>query len=131
MALLLARQRRRRRVIMRPMRDRMNPLDYMQEDELIKKYRLDRNGIFDLCQVLHYDLNHPTHRHNSLPTSLRIFSLHGFNTSSTQTQHLRYLTNETSTNEGFTNRYCYRAFVFVMSSLFIRYCFRKAFVKYN
>ena len=50
----------------------MNPLDYMQEDELLKKYRLDRNGILDLCRPLHYDLNHPTHRHNSLPTSLQL-----------------------------------------------------------
>ena len=55
-----------------PMRDRLNPLDCMQDDELIKKYRLNRNGIFELCQIVHYDLSHPTHRHNSLPTSLQL-----------------------------------------------------------
>ena len=49
---------------MRAMKDMMNPLDLMQEDELNKKYRPDRNGILDLCRVLHYDLNHPAHRHN-------------------------------------------------------------------
>ena len=47
-------------------RDRNNPLDSLDDKELVSKYRLPRNVIIDLINVLHADLAHDTKRSNAL-----------------------------------------------------------------
>ena len=44
----------------------------MTDRELIQKYRLDRQTIFELCGELNDRLRRPTYRTNSLPVSLQI-----------------------------------------------------------
>ena len=69
MAYLFILQRQR---VHRVFRDRQNPLDYMGDEELMNKYRLPREKIFDLCDLLQEDLERPTNRSHALPVSLQI-----------------------------------------------------------
>ena len=62
----------RRRRVPRIIRDRRNPLDFMCDQELIGKYRLDRAAITDLCATLYDDLQHPTGRSSFLCVSLQV-----------------------------------------------------------
>ncbi len=55
----------------RVVRDRQNPLDFMQDDELRQKYRFPRHGILHLCNLLQ-ELQRPTRRSVSLSVSLQI-----------------------------------------------------------
>ncbi|XP_060594735.1 putative nuclease HARBI1 [Ruditapes philippinarum] len=72
--LAVALERRRRGTIpqVRVFRDRENPLDFMDDVDLIKKYRMNRNAIYDLCEALNNDLSRPTKRSNALPVSLQV-----------------------------------------------------------
>ena len=63
---------RRKNVARRVFRDRMNPLDYMGDTELIKKYCLGRGSIFILCDVLGEAFQRKTYRNHTLPVSLQI-----------------------------------------------------------
>lgn len=65
-------RRRRRNNIPPVIRDRRNPLDFMDDDGLIRKYRMDRNSIFEICDVLERDLARPTRRSGALPVSLQV-----------------------------------------------------------
>lgn len=67
--LIMARRNLRRQ---RVFRDRSNPLDFMDERELISKYRLTRNVIVELCQLLEPHVRRVTARSQSLPVSLQV-----------------------------------------------------------
>ena len=56
----------------RIIRDRRNPLDYLNDDELRQQYRLTRECIFDLCELLQDDLRRPTNRSRALPVHLQV-----------------------------------------------------------
>ncbi|XP_062588934.1 putative nuclease HARBI1 [Saccostrea cucullata] len=43
-------------------RDRNNPLDYMDDREIISKFRLPRHLILDICQMIQNDITRPTRR---------------------------------------------------------------------
>ena len=53
-------------------RDRNNPLDYMGDDELLNKFRMNRDTIFQICEELKDDLERPTKRNFSLPVSMQV-----------------------------------------------------------
>ena len=71
-ALYVLNQQERRHKVDRVMRDRSNPLDFMRDDELIARYRLDRPAILDLCHDFNRYLERSTRRSQSLPVSLQI-----------------------------------------------------------
>ena len=71
-ALYVLNQQERRHRVDRVMRDHSNPLDFMRDDELIARYRLDRPAILDLCHDFNRYLERPTRRSRSLPVSLQI-----------------------------------------------------------
>lgn len=54
----------------RQLKRREIPLDYMDDCDILEKFRLPRHVIFDLCNELNDRLEHPTKR--SLPTSLQV-----------------------------------------------------------
>ena len=76
MALLLHLQNRQserqQQVTRRLFRDRTNPLDFLSDQQIIRNYRLDREGIYTLCDELREDLEKSTKRSRSLPVSLQI-----------------------------------------------------------
>ncbi|CAC5371539.1 HARBI1 [Mytilus coruscus] len=53
-------------------RDRLNPLDFMTDGQIIKNYRLDRASIYDLYEEMQDDLKKSTHRSSSLSVSLQV-----------------------------------------------------------
>ncbi|WAR03917.1 HARB1-like protein [Mya arenaria] len=63
---------RRRHNIPMVFRDRMNPLDVMNDHEIIKKYRLDRDAILEICAQTQQHLVRPTSRSQSLPVCLQV-----------------------------------------------------------
>jgi hypothetical protein len=63
---------RRRRLNRRVFRDRLNPLDYMGDEELLRKYRLGRPLILELCNELQNSLERPTRRCHALPVSMQV-----------------------------------------------------------
>ena len=73
-AILLIALNQRQRRAPRVFRDRTNPLDYMDDSELIERYRMDRQSLLELCGVLNDDLEHPTHRSHAIPVSLQVLS---------------------------------------------------------
>ncbi|XP_062579744.1 putative nuclease HARBI1 [Saccostrea cucullata] len=69
--MLLARRNRRiRREIL--FRDIDNPLDYLDDDAIIRRYRLSRPIIHDLCEQFQNELQRPTMRSHALPVSLQV-----------------------------------------------------------
>lgn len=72
MALLLYAQRHMRRE--RIFRDHQNPLDFMPDDDIHRKYRLPRRNIIQLCDTVSRDLNHRTQRNHALPVSLQVLT---------------------------------------------------------
>lgn len=64
--------RGRRLPMPRTFRDRTNPLDVLDDDEVIRRYRLPRQSIIDLCEALADDLDRATNR--SLPTSTQVMA---------------------------------------------------------
>ena len=67
MALLHYLNNRQQHIARRVFRYRRNPLDYMDDVEIVKKYRLDRQSIYELCQELMKDLHRNTGRNQALP----------------------------------------------------------------
>ncbi|XP_062581489.1 putative nuclease HARBI1 [Saccostrea cucullata] len=55
-------------------RDRNNPLDYMDDREIISKFRLPRHLILDICQMIQNDITRPTRRSHALPPSLQLMA---------------------------------------------------------
>ena len=78
MALLLhlqnrQRQRQRQQQFTRRLfRDRTNPLDFLSDQQIIRNYRFDREGIYSLSDELWEDLEKSTKRSRSRPVSLQI-----------------------------------------------------------
>lgn len=73
------------RIVRKILRDRQNPLDYMEDMEILEKYRLHREMIFSLCNILEGSLKRPTRRSHSLLVLLQICdSLRYFATGSFQ-----------------------------------------------
>ena len=58
--------------IPRVIKDRLNPIENLNETECIQRFRFDKNGIIDLCQLLESDLRRPTLRSNSLPVLVQV-----------------------------------------------------------
>ena len=86
MALLLAVAQQQRRVHKpRVFRDRTQPLDYMDDDELISRYRLPRQCIVHLCDLLAAELQRSTSRSCALPVTTQILvALRFYSTGSMQ-----------------------------------------------
>lgn len=63
-------QRVRRRIF----RDHQNPLDSLDDEAIIARFRLSRACIFDLCQELQDHLQHPTQRSHALPVSMQLLA---------------------------------------------------------
>ena len=72
MALLLYAQRQLRRE--RVFRDRQNPLEFMDDVDIRRKYtcRLPRNMIVDLCGVVQNRIQNRTRRNHALPVSMQV-----------------------------------------------------------
>ena len=67
-------QRHRRAQIGRVFRDRTNPLDTLNDEEIRSRYRLDRPRILSLCELLTPHLTRPTNRSQALPVSLQVMT---------------------------------------------------------
>ena len=61
-----------RRRVPRPIRGRGNPLDNMSEGETLSRYRVNEEAIYNLCELLHEDLSHPSKRSNALPPMVQL-----------------------------------------------------------
>jgi len=72
MALLLALAQQQRLHKPRVFRDRTQPLDCMDDDELISRYRLPRMCITELCDLLATELQRTTARSCALPVSTQV-----------------------------------------------------------
>ena len=74
MAVVYLRLRRREGNIRRNriFTDRDNPLDYLDEVEIICKYRLSRLLITTLCRMFQNDLQRPTIRSHAFSVSLQV-----------------------------------------------------------
>ncbi|CAC5398924.1 HARBI1 [Mytilus coruscus] len=53
-------------------RDPDNPLDYLDDTEIVRKYRLSRPMIIDICRMFEFDLQRPTRRSRAFPVSLQV-----------------------------------------------------------
>ena len=53
-------------------RDRNNPLDYLHDTDLIQRYRLPRDLINRVCDIVRDDIDRATHRSSPLPVSLQV-----------------------------------------------------------
>lgn len=58
---------RHMRICRRVFRDRHNPLEFMDDVDLLHNYRLDRQTIFYLCTELQNGLSKPSYRNHALP----------------------------------------------------------------
>ncbi|XP_021371474.1 putative nuclease HARBI1 [Mizuhopecten yessoensis] len=56
----------------RLLRDRKKPLDYFSDEAIIASYRLDRQSILELCNMMTNELSRPTHRNRALPVSRQV-----------------------------------------------------------
>jgi len=65
---------RRRQNIRRErlLRDYANSLDYLHDDDIIRRYRLSRPMILNLCRMFENDLQRPTMRSRAFAVSLQI-----------------------------------------------------------
>ena len=48
-------------------RDRQNPLEFMNDAQLLSEYRFDRQSILQITAILEPDLEHQTKRNHALP----------------------------------------------------------------
>ncbi|VDI77033.1 Hypothetical predicted protein [Mytilus galloprovincialis] len=53
-------------------RDPYNPLDSFDYTEIVRKYRLSRPMIIDICRMFKFDLQKPTRRSRAFPASLQV-----------------------------------------------------------
>ena len=54
--------------------DRTNPLDYLREEDIIQKYRLNRVAIFYLIDSLKDYLDPPTRRSHAIPVHVQVLT---------------------------------------------------------
>ena len=55
-------------------KDRLNPLETLTDTECIQRFRTDKNGILDLCQLLQVDLIRPTTRRRAIPVITQVLN---------------------------------------------------------
>ncbi|CAC5403434.1 HARBI1 [Mytilus coruscus] len=53
-------------------RDPGNPLDYLDDAEIVRRYRLSRPMIIDICRMFEFNLQRPTRRSHAFPLSLQV-----------------------------------------------------------
>lgn len=53
-------------------RDRLNPLDFLDDHTIVRDYRLDRQAIFEICGEVEEQKTRPTIRTCSKPVSLQV-----------------------------------------------------------
>lgn len=58
----------------RRFRDRINPLDNLNDREMYKQYRFTRAGCMKIIDLLHNDLVPATQRNHAIPPSLQVFT---------------------------------------------------------
>ena len=58
----------------RVFRDQQNPLDFNDDMNIIHRYRLDRQSIISIVDLVEESLEKPTKRSGSLPASLQVFA---------------------------------------------------------
>jgi hypothetical protein len=56
----------------RVFRDRLNPLDYLRDFEIVERYRLPRHFIFEIIDLVRDDVDRPTARSHSIPATLQV-----------------------------------------------------------
>ena len=61
----------RRQRIPRVIRERANDLDFMNDDQLVEIYRLNRHSIFEVCEEVEV-MERKTRRSMALPVSLQV-----------------------------------------------------------
>ena len=71
-ALLLLPRRNQRARRNRVFRDIDNPLDYLDDESIVKRYRLSRPIIHDLCEQFQDTLQRPTMRSRAFPVSIQV-----------------------------------------------------------
>ena len=85
-ALFMVMQNRRALRRQRVFRDRTNPLDYFDDVDIIKRYRLSRPLILQLCDIVRDDICRLTNRSSPLPVPLQVMvALRFYATGSFQT----------------------------------------------
>ena len=74
MALLLAVDAAMRRNLRRDriFRDRFNPLDNYDDDDLMKRFRMPRHVILEVIDLIEAEIEHPTQRSHAIPSSLQV-----------------------------------------------------------
>ena len=60
----------------RVFRERMNPLDVYTDDEIKKRYRLTRELIVCLHELIHHDIEPKTRRNKAIPAMPQILNVH-------------------------------------------------------
>ncbi|XP_060083823.1 putative nuclease HARBI1 [Ylistrum balloti] len=71
MALILMLFQENRDVPRRLFGDRQNSLDFLSDQAIVNDYRLDRESIFEICNLLQNDISRITRRSRALPVSLQ------------------------------------------------------------
>jgi hypothetical protein len=56
-------------------RDRNNPLDSLDDLQLYQRFRLNRQGIYELTDMFDVDLRRATNRSMALPSTLQVLLL--------------------------------------------------------
>ncbi|XP_062581784.1 putative nuclease HARBI1, partial [Saccostrea cucullata] len=56
----------------RVFRDRTNPLDFLNDEEVIERYRLPRHFLYRLVELVRGDVERPTNRSHSLPAYTQV-----------------------------------------------------------
>lgn len=59
----------------RVFRDRNNPLDSLNDNQLISRYRFPRRSLMDLIDLVENDLRRPTGRSMAIPPTLQVHIL--------------------------------------------------------
>mgnify|MGYP000225442310 CR=1 FL=1 len=75
MATLLILRRREQRALRRErvFRDRLNPLESMDDIELINRYRFPRHVIIDIVSKVEGYVTRPTRRVHAIPTHIQVY----------------------------------------------------------
>ena len=71
----LLNEHRRTRRCDRVIRDRTNPLDYLSHQDLVSKFRLCRNAILFLVDILEPALASSTHHSHAVSVNLQVLSV--------------------------------------------------------
>ena len=56
----------------RPIKDRSNPIEILNDKECVQRFRLDKRGISFVCNLIEEDIMHTTERNNALPTIIQV-----------------------------------------------------------